>query len=104
MVPLVSGLSGSRPVLDVPLLSGGLFPPIEDPVSVRKLKAAARLPGPLRYLRYGKLDVDLARNAAPFAVVSNFVVPDFFSARIGCQVYHPVYGMDLAALCIRQKS
>ena len=29
---------------------------------------------------------------------------DFFSARMGCQVYQPVYGMDLAALCIRKKS
>jgi hypothetical protein len=26
---------------------------------------------------------------------------DFFSKRIGCQVYQPVYGMDLAALCIK---
>ena len=26
---------------------------------------------------------------------------DFFSARMGCQVYQPVYGIDLAALCIR---
>ena len=26
---------------------------------------------------------------------------DFFSARIGCQVYNGFYGMDLAALCIR---
>jgi YVTN family beta-propeller protein len=87
--------------IDVLMLSGGTFPPLEDPVSVRKLEAAARLSGPPRYLRYGKLDADLARNAAPFAAVSNFVTPDFFSARIGCQVYHPVYGMDLAALCIR---
>ena len=27
---------------------------------------------------------------------------DFFSARMGCQVFNPVYGMDLAALCIRK--
>jgi hypothetical protein len=26
---------------------------------------------------------------------------DFFSARSGCQVYQPVYGIDLAALCLR---
>jgi hypothetical protein len=25
---------------------------------------------------------------------------DFFSARIGCPVYQPVYGMDLGTLCI----
>ena len=27
---------------------------------------------------------------------------DFFSARIGCQVEHPLYGIDLAALCVRR--
>ena len=26
---------------------------------------------------------------------------DFFSARMGCQVYQPVYGIDIAALCIK---
>ena len=26
---------------------------------------------------------------------------DFFSARMGCQVSNPVYGIDLAALCLR---
>jgi hypothetical protein len=35
---------------------------------------------------------------APFATDAS---RDFFSARIGCQVYQPVYGMDLAALCLR---
>ncbi|HVN12326.1 MAG TPA: hypothetical protein VMT69_09540 [Kineosporiaceae bacterium] len=24
-----------------------------------------------------------------------------FSARIGCQLYQPMYGIDLAALCLR---
>jgi hypothetical protein len=27
---------------------------------------------------------------------------DFFSARMGCESYQPVYGIDLAALCIRR--
>jgi hypothetical protein len=27
---------------------------------------------------------------------------DFFSAGIGCQVCQPVFGIDLAALCIRR--
>jgi hypothetical protein len=26
---------------------------------------------------------------------------DFFSARIGCQLYAPIAGMDLGSLCIR---
>jgi hypothetical protein len=32
------------------------------------------------------------------------VVVAEFSARIGCQVYNPVFGMDLGALCIRGAS
>ena len=54
-----------------------------------------------RYLAYGKLDADTARNSAPWVPIGNLLSSDFFSARIGCQVYQPVYGMDLAALCIR---
>ena len=33
--------------------------------------------------------------------VLSAVHTDFFSARIGCQVEHPLYGIDLAALCVR---
>jgi hypothetical protein len=36
------------------------------------------------------------------AALSTDTVHDFFSARMGCQIYNPVYGMDLAALCIRR--
>jgi hypothetical protein len=28
---------------------------------------------------------------------------DLFSARIACQTYQPIYGMDLAALCIKRQ-
>ena len=27
----------------------------------------------------------------------------FLSARMGCQVLHPIYGLDLAALCVRDE-
>jgi len=81
---------------------GGFFPPFDDPVYKRKLAAAARLSGPPRYLAYGRLDADLARNAAPWVAIGNSLSQDFFSARMGCQVFQPVYGfMNLSALCIR---
>jgi len=80
---------------------GGAIPPFRDPVYTPKLAAAARLSGPRRYLAYGKLDAELARNAAPWAAYVNPTKNDFFSARMGCQVFHPIYGVDLAALCIR---
>jgi YVTN family beta-propeller protein len=75
-------------------------PTFNDPAYQRKLAAAARLSGPERYLTYGELDLDLARNAAPLAAFGNLTSNDFFSARVGCQTYG-VYGMDLGALCLR---
>jgi YVTN family beta-propeller protein len=75
----------------------------DDPLYNRRLEAAARLSGPQRYSAYAALDADLAGDAAPFAALLNGQELDLFSARMGCQVYHPVYGVDLAALCIRGK-
>jgi ABC-type transport system substrate-binding protein len=75
-------------------------PSFNDPTYQHKLAKAAALSGPKRYLTYGKLDVDLARNAAPLAAFDNQTSNDFFSARIGCQTYG-TWGMDLAALCLR---
>jgi ABC-type transport system substrate-binding protein len=66
----------------------------------RRLEAAARLSGAQRYSAYAFLDADLARKMAPFAALFNRSELDFFSARMGCQVYEPIYGVDLAALCI----
>ena len=77
------------------------IPSFNDRAYQRRLAAAARLSGPRRYLTYGALDLDLARNAAPLAAFGNPSSNDFFSARIGCQTFG-VYGMDLAALCIRR--
>jgi YVTN family beta-propeller protein len=84
------------------LLSNGIIPTFDDPAYRSKLAAVARLSGPARYLAYGKLDADLARNAAPWVPISNSSSRDFFSARMGCQVFQPAYGfMDLTSLCIR---
>ena len=74
----------------------------DDPRYNRKLAAAARLTGPKRYRAYADLDVQLARDAAPWVGLANPTNRDFFSARMGCESYQPVYGIDLAALCIRR--
>jgi YVTN family beta-propeller protein len=91
---------GPQAMLSEILEDSSVGPTFNDPVYRRKLARAARLSGPERYLAYGKLDLDLARNAAPLAAYGNVSSDDFFSARIGCQTYG-VYGMDLAALCLR---
>ncbi|MBA3428318.1 MAG: winged helix-turn-helix domain-containing protein [Actinobacteria bacterium] len=68
----------------------------------RKLKDVARLSGQSRYRAYAALSVEVARDAAPWVAYATGTSREFFSARIGCQVFQPVIGsIDLAALCIR---
>jgi ABC-type transport system substrate-binding protein len=87
-------------VLNTLLESGTVIPTFKDPRYRVRLAAAARVAGPTRYLTYARLDADLARHAAPLVAFGNVPKPDFFSARMGCQVNN-AYGIDLAALCIR---
>ena len=87
--------------LDTLALGQAGIPTFDDPTFRRKAEAVSGLSGPRRSLAAGALDVDTARNAAPWAAFGNTNAHDFFSARMGCQIYQPVYGMDLAALCIR---
>jgi len=56
------------------------------------MKAAAKLTGQARYTAYGKLDVDLMKNAAPWAPIFNYTSRDFISAKTGNFIFHPVYG------------
>jgi len=87
-------------ILNALLEDSQIGPTFNDPTYQRKLAAAARLFGPDRYLTYGRLDLDLARNGAPLAAFGNSTIHDFFSARIGCQAFG-FYGIDLNALCVR---
>ncbi len=75
----------------------------DDPVYNRRLDAAARLSGPARYATYAKLDTDLIAKAAPMAAVGVWLDRALFSARMGCQIYQSIYGIDLAALCIKRR-
>jgi peptide/nickel transport system substrate-binding protein len=89
--------------LDVVAVGGsGLPTPNLDPRYARRLAEAAKLSGPGRYFAYEQLNVDLVRDAAPWIAYAYSVRQDFFSARMGCQISQPVYGIDIAALCIRR--
>ena len=57
--------------------------------------------GPRRAAAYARSDDELVRDAAPSIAFANESAHNFFSARIGCQLFQPVVGIDLAALCIR---
>jgi SARP family transcriptional regulator, regulator of embCAB operon len=68
----------------------------------RELRAAGRLSGPRRYRAFARLELELERDLVPAAAFATDASRDFFSARIGCQLYQPVMGIDLAALCLRK--
>jgi ABC-type transport system substrate-binding protein/class 3 adenylate cyclase/DNA-binding beta-propeller fold protein YncE len=72
----------------------------KDGAFERELHAAAKLSGAKRYHAAARLELQLERDipAAPIATTAS---RDFFSARIGCQIYQPVFGIDIAALCLR---
>ena len=74
-----------------------------DPAFNRKLKAVAKLSGAKRYRAASRLALELERDGVPAAAIAWNTSRDFFSSRMGCQVYQPVYGMDLAALCLRPR-
>ena len=80
----------------------GNFSYLDDPGFNGRLQAARTLSGAQRYRAFARLALELQRDLAPVAAIATNASHDFFSARIGCQVYHPVFGIDLAALCLRE--
>lgn len=77
------------------------FSYLNDLAFDRQLRAAAALSGARRYRTYSQLALELERDIAPTAAFATNANRDFFSARMGCQLYQPAYGIDLAALCLR---
>ena len=73
-----------------------------NPAFDRKFAAAARLSGAKRYRAASLLALELQRDWAPSAVFATTASRDFFSARIGCQTYQPMWGIVLGALCLRR--
>ena len=67
----------------------------------RRLRGAGRLKGQKRYRAYGRLDVDLARKAAPAIAIDYMNEPTLVSNRVDprCVVRRPF--LDLAAVCLK---
>jgi ABC-type oligopeptide transport system substrate-binding subunit len=72
-----------------------------DPSYNKKMTAAAKLSGAARYKTYGALDVDISKNAAPWAARNNFNDRILVSKRVGCFTFNPIYSVDIAALCLK---
>jgi serine/threonine-protein kinase len=86
--------------------------PLGDPFSApgywrdarlrKQIESARRLRGAERAAVYSRLAVELVRDAVPVAVFASFVTPEFFSARVGCEVTQgALHAADLGALCLR---
>jgi peptide/nickel transport system substrate-binding protein len=66
----------------------------------RALRRAARVPQAReRQLAYGSLDIQVARNAAPFAALTVPNEPTFVSERVGCIVLRPT--LVLTSVCLK---
>ena len=66
----------------------------------RLLDAASRLPvGSERYRRYGELDVDIAKNAAPAIAFAYDNTLTLVGPRTGCVIVNPE--LDLTAVCLK---
>jgi ABC-type transport system substrate-binding protein len=72
-----------------------------DPAYNRAFAAVSKLSGTKRYRAFSRIALELERDSAPAVAIATSASHDFFSARVGCQVYQPVFGMDLAGLCLR---
>ncbi len=65
----------------------------------RALRRASRLTGEARYRAYGRLDVELARDAAPAVAYGVDNAQTLVSARTSCVIVNPY--LDLAAVCLK---
>jgi len=63
------------------------------------LAAASKLTGSARYAAYSRLDVDLARNAAPMVAYESESAVTFVSRRTGCVILNPF--LDITAACLK---
>jgi YVTN family beta-propeller protein len=97
--------SSSIPPTPLPPNAANLYSNLgrfSDPAFDRRMRTAATLSGTARERTYGQLAIDLARDAAPVAAWGVPYTRNLFASRIGCQAYQPIYGFDLATLCLHR--
>ncbi len=69
-----------------------------------RIDAAQRLSGIARDRAYGRLGIDVARTSAPLAAYAVLNARVFVSTRVGCITYQPVYGLDIAGICLHARA
>jgi ABC-type oligopeptide transport system substrate-binding subunit/class 3 adenylate cyclase/DNA-binding beta-propeller fold protein YncE len=68
-------------------------------------KAIARalpLQGAARARAFAAIEWRLRTQLVPYVALASDTRPILFSARVGCQLSNPAYGLDLGALCVRK--
>jgi ABC-type transport system substrate-binding protein len=76
--------------------------PFNSPEYNRLLRQAARKRGAARYRAYGRLDVEIARHAAPMIAYRYLNAATFVSKRVDprCIILRP--SLDLTAVCLKR--
>jgi peptide/nickel transport system substrate-binding protein len=72
---------------------------LDDPKVNAAIDAADRLTGTARRKAWADLDARLMRENPPWAPYFHTTSRTFVSADLGCFFVHPVYGLDIAAVC-----
>ena len=85
----------------IPATNGSNYAYFNNPEFNKQMDDAAKLSGQERFTTYGNIATAIMQQQAPWAAwdVDNNI--DFFSPRIGCTVYNPVYGMALNTMCVK---
>jgi peptide/nickel transport system substrate-binding protein len=81
----------------------GLLDALSDsPELDRRLAAAAPLTGDARLAAYAKIDRYLVEDLALAAPFASGIATHVISARMGCEVFRPIYAIELGALCVSE--
>jgi ABC-type oligopeptide transport system substrate-binding subunit len=72
---------------------------VDDPGIDRRMDAASRLTGEARRRAWADLDADLMRDNPPWVPFMHVNNRAFVSRSLGCFVEHPIYRVDLVAVC-----
>jgi peptide/nickel transport system substrate-binding protein len=74
-----------------------------DPAWHHRVEQAASLDSQHRFVAFGRLELRLMSDPTPWAAYAQTSEDVLLSSRIGtgCTIENPVYGLDLAALCLK---
>jgi ABC-type transport system substrate-binding protein len=95
---LVDKLLDSRSIRSVGNTNLAYF---ASPKLNHEIDAAQQLTGVARDRAYGRLGLEVEQTSAPLAAYAVLNARVFLSQRVDCVRYQPVYGLDLAGLCLR---